>query len=546
MKVAILDGYVDEPSCLGVPPYLSPILRYTAGAVIDTDNQLSYLTIDEYRRNSDKVIALNKADIIVIIAGAVVPGKYLRGTPISQREIGSIAEKYESTKILGGALARFGSINDKRITDGIDYIAKKDLDATLYDFLSQKKFNDRDRTASEWERWALKGAELVKLHPDFPLPLIAELEISRGCVRFFKGGCDFCIDPLYGEIRFREEEGIIKEAEMLSKLGVVNFRLGGSCIFSYKARNIGETETPRPNVRAIEKVLKGIRSACKNLKVLHTDNANPSVISENLMEARRTAKMILRYCTSGNLLAFGMESADPVVIRRNNLNATPKQVLKAIEMINEVGRERGENGMPRLLPGINFLSGLDGESKETYELNFQFLREVLDRGLMLRRINIRQVSPLRKRFDVRKFHTAFVRFKEKVRNEIDKPMLRRIVPLRTVLRDVFLEKFDGNTTFGRQIGTYPLLVGIPYRLNLNSFVDISIIDYGQRSITGIEFPLKINKASLRAIESLPNIGKKRAMRIVRQRPFKSDEEFIRCLDDKSIARDVLELVELSA
>ncbi len=35
VKVAILDGYLDEPSCLGVPPYLSPHVRYTYGGYID-------------------------------------------------------------------------------------------------------------------------------------------------------------------------------------------------------------------------------------------------------------------------------------------------------------------------------------------------------------------------------------------------------------------------------------------------------------------------------------------------------------------------------
>src|SRR5207253_2688473 len=35
MKVVILDGYVDEPSNFGVPPYISPYPRYVAGAVRD-------------------------------------------------------------------------------------------------------------------------------------------------------------------------------------------------------------------------------------------------------------------------------------------------------------------------------------------------------------------------------------------------------------------------------------------------------------------------------------------------------------------------------
>ena len=32
-RVFILDGYLDEPSCLGVPPYISPHVSYTFGAL---------------------------------------------------------------------------------------------------------------------------------------------------------------------------------------------------------------------------------------------------------------------------------------------------------------------------------------------------------------------------------------------------------------------------------------------------------------------------------------------------------------------------------
>ena len=48
--------------------------------------------------------------------------------------------------------------------------------------------------------------------------------------------------------------------------------------------------------------------------------------------------------------------------------------------------------MPKLLPGLNFIAGLNGETKETYRLNMQLLNQIKNLGLMLRRINIRQVE----------------------------------------------------------------------------------------------------------------------------------------------------------
>ncbi|MDI6916622.1 MAG: radical SAM protein [Thermoplasmatales archaeon] len=538
MRIVILDGYVDEPACLGVPPYISPLVRYVAGAVKDSDNDFTYLTIDEYRKNSDRVKQMMNANILILVAGAVVPGKYLRAMPVSSKEIREINEKFDGIKIAGGARARFELDN----FEGFDWVAKKDLDASVYDFLTDRTFSDRNRTIDEWNRWSVKGADIVRHHPDFPLPLIAEVETMRGCVRYFTGGCSFCIEPLYGKPVFRDADDIVKEIKALNSIGVVNFRLTQSCLFSYKAKGIGETETPTPNPDEIKKLLAGIRKGAPNLNVLHVDNANPAIIAEHPFESEKIMKILVKYCTPGNVLALGMESADPSVIKANNLNATPEQVMKSIELINKIGRERGINGMPMLLPGINIVCGLKDETKKTYELNYDFLKKVLGKGLLLRRINIRRVLGFREKFP-RKHHSLFVRYKEKIRKEVDRGMLKKIVPFGTILKDVFMEKGIGNTTFGRQIGSYPLLVGIPYKIPENIFINVSITDWGMRSITGIEYPFNINKASLKAVESLPCVGKKRAMRIVRTRPFKTENEFINCFDDKNIGEKLLSFLE---
>ena len=52
-KVLIVDGYVDEPTCLGVPPYISPYPRYIYGAIkaADAATSIHYLTIDQIRND---------------------------------------------------------------------------------------------------------------------------------------------------------------------------------------------------------------------------------------------------------------------------------------------------------------------------------------------------------------------------------------------------------------------------------------------------------------------------------------------------------------
>ena len=100
--------------------------------------------------------------------------------------------------------------------------------------------------------------------------------------------------------------------------------------------------------------------------------------------------------------------------------------------------------------------------------------------------------------------------------------------------------------FVRQVGTYGLLVGLPYDAAVNRFVDAKVVSHGQRSVTAVEYPLNVNTASLRALSALPGIGAKRAARIVRARPFGSLPEFAASLDDPSVADRVASFVGLAA
>ena len=69
MKIAILDGYVDEPSCLGVPPYIAPYPRYIWGmlrAVKDADLSCIYLTIDQFRADAQLRASLRDFNFMAV------------------------------------------------------------------------------------------------------------------------------------------------------------------------------------------------------------------------------------------------------------------------------------------------------------------------------------------------------------------------------------------------------------------------------------------------------------------------------------------------
>ena len=411
-KVSILDGYVDEPTCLGVPPYLSPYPRYIAGAIwsFDKSAQIFYVTIDQIRCDYTLLDVLSKSDLIMVIAGMSVPGRYLSGFPASPSELVSLLSKTSKPfKVLCGPAARYGfGVSGGRKTREIDtvrgvfdLIVKGDGEIVIFDILENKfsfekvDFSKCRENAGVIRNYAIKGSNIISQHPFFPDYIIAEIETYRGCSRSIVGGCSFCSEPSKGLPDYRPIKDIVDEIQELYRNGVRHFRMGNQpCIFSYMAKHAGEKEFPVPNPDALEKLFKNIRQVAPDLKTLHIDNANPGIIARYPDECRRIAKTIVKYHTSGDVAAFGVESVDPVIIKKNNLKASADEVLSAIRLLNDIGSKRGSNGMPELLPGLNFVFGLEGETKNTFDMDYEFLKNILDEGLLLRRINLRLVIPI--------------------------------------------------------------------------------------------------------------------------------------------------------
>jgi radical SAM superfamily enzyme with C-terminal helix-hairpin-helix motif len=283
---------------------------------------------------------------------------------------------------------------------------------------------------------------------------------------------------------------------------------------------------PRPDL--VGELFLAVRTAAPDLRTLHIDNINPGTLARHEEAGRMTLEAIVRYHTPGDVAAFGMETADPEVIQRNNLKAGPDEVMRAIKVVNEVGGAR-KDGIPDLLPGLNFIAGLAGETEATFGMNAQFLARVLSSGLLVRRVNIRQLMP----FEGTRAYTEntlgkhtrqFRAFKEHVRKNFDLPMLKRVFPLGTILRDVIIEQ-EGNLSFGRQMGSYPILAGIPLSLTKREVIDAVVVDHGMRSITALPVPVKVNLLPLAALKWLPGVNAKTAAKIAGARPISGLQEF---------------------
>lgn len=529
-EAVIIDGYVDEPACFGVPPYISPYVRYAAGAFLKNKISADYFTIDQIRKDSYILSELQKASYVLVISGVSVPGKYLGGVPANSTEILQIgAVLKEPVTMIGGPVtfgsaAGGGEAAEKQCFSPYDHILNGEIGAAVESVISCGD-NCGNFDFDRIDDFAVFGAGIVQKHPGFP-DVICELETARGCSRHVSGGCSFCTEFLYGRPEFRSARGVHSEVEALYDAGIRHFRVGRQPdILSYGARG---GEYPRPVPEKVEYLFSGIREAAPGLKTLHIDNINPRTISEHEEAAGEALKSIVRWHTPGDVAAFGMESADPAVIKENNLKVMPDQAMRAIEVVNEVGGGR-EEGILHLLPGLNFVFGLKGETSTTYDLNYRFLMDVLESGLLIRRVNIRQVMPFEgtKAFEentIGMHRSLFKTFKDEVRKNFDHPMLMKIYPPGTILRDVIVEE-EGSTSFGRQMGSYPILVGIPERIEEKRHIDAVVTGWGQRSVSAFSHPVRINNLSINSIRQIPGIGRKTAASIVAKRPFKNIGEF---------------------
>ncbi len=507
MRVVILDGYTDEPAGLGVPPYIDVYARYIAGAVWAADPRATvyYYTIDEARRNFSVFIKRAvESDFLIVIAGVVVPGRYLGGRPLTLEELLRLPRIITGPrKVLVGPAARFGFwesgkrvVSAREIAGLYDVVVRGDAELVVYEIMrrgveSVNPFRVR-RNYELTSKFAVLGARIVLQHPNHGLNLIAEIETFRGCARWVSGGCSFCIEPRYGRVQMRPVESIVDEVRALYALGVRGFRLGRqSDILVYGSREVNYKEFPSPNPEALNELFMRIRGAAPSVRVLHVDNANPMTIALHAEAAEMALRAILRWHTPGDVLAFGVESVDPVVIRENNLGVEPEAVLEAVRIANRVGSKRGWNGFPELLPGLNFVLGLLGETRDTLRRNKEFLERILREKLLVRRVNIREVAVLEgtRLSSIKKWSSPARRnyrgFKLWVRRSFDTVMMRRLFPKGLVLRRLYVEGYsEDGRLYARPPASYPVTVFLEEKAPLWSVVDVEVTGYGARSLRG--------------------------------------------------------------
>ncbi len=527
-RFLVLDCYVDEPACLGVPPFVSPYPRYIYGALIDagvSPDAIDYHTIDDLRGSGYRLE--ERYGAAFVIGGAVVPGKYLGHRIGTTGELLRIIDGNPRQEFaVGGMIAPL--VAPEKRPNCLPVL--RDIEMYAYT-RARGEASDERRTAARIARWAVDGAALARLHPDHP-NLICEIETYRGCPRL--SHCSFCSEGATHELEFRDEGDILSEIDALLAAGVSRFRVGRQADILQYGTPFTDFRNgfPRPSVDAVRGLFGelGKRRDSGSIRVLNIDNGNPGTIANFPDESAAILGAIVDAITPGDTIAMGVESLDPEVIARNGLKVNARELIEVVRMVNEIGGRRVE-GLPVLLPGINLIHGLPGESMDTFRLNYEGLATIADAGLMVKRINIRKLLPYPGtaagetfREPPARLRNRYEYYKRRIRDEIDRVMLERVYPAGTVLRDALVEERRHDYSLAKQIASYSITATIPVALAVKSFVDVMVVGHRERSVAALPFPIRINDLPPKALELIAGVGRKSASELVLRRPFAGKDE----------------------
>ncbi|WP_327359537.1 radical SAM protein [Streptomyces sp. NBC_01304] len=497
--MVILDCYTVEPSGLGVPPYLSSYVRqaYAALSRLRPGAEVRYVTIDDVRWclsggqpavapplsdrltytatvNRDKAVELLRdAEAVVVIAGDKVPSVHLHAVNGDADDIARAVACIRGRRYLLGPMATYALAEPASWAGLFDAVHTHTVTSGTLSLGSSAPAPygqlDQDRTS------------FTGLIEQMPWAPVAELELYRGCTR--KEFCRFCNEPAKSPtVTHRTVEDVLAETEQLYAAGVRHFRLGQqTCFFSYQGRD----------EHAIRALLGGIRERCPGLQMLHIDNADPLAVAAPV--GKRIAAAVAELCTEGNCAPMGIESFDPAVIARNTLTCTEDILMRAVENVNEAGAERGAGGLPKLLPGLNLIYGLPGESHLTHLANLKALQRIYDAGMLCHRTNVRVArafpgTPLAEEegsMGALPSATHFETWKADIDQIWDRPMKERVYPTGLDIPGVHSYFVDEKGTWFRRLGSYAIqIIERGVTVPVGTPADVTITGHAPRVIYG--------------------------------------------------------------
>jgi radical SAM domain protein len=215
--------------------------------------------------------------------------------------------------------------------------------------------------------------------------------------------------------------------------------------------------------------------------MLHVDNANAmDVVTPAGIQF---TKILVEYGTAGNVAPMGIESFDEKVRRLNTVRGSVDDIMRAIEIVSSHGKERGTNGLPKLLPGINLIHGLPGADSASHAENLRCLRLILDQGFMTFRTFYRDLAPptgvsLNRLSFVTK--PKYEHYRRDIVEQFVIPMQEKVYPAGITLRGDWEIVQKGGEMHGRLFGSTPIRIALEGQVSPGCGIPLSVNVTGNR------------------------------------------------------------------
>ena len=211
------------------------------------------------------------------------------------------------------------------------------------------------------------------------------LELRIKCPYNIPPGCGYCSVPaLYGPVRSRSIESVLREVKGLVNTGVTRITLSASDILDYgrdwlvEPKPLTDPENPPPNIDALKTLFEKI------FNISEISSGEATVLLENIRASlvnEEVAKLLSEYF-KGTPIHIGCETGSEIHAKLIGRPTTPKQVLKAVKILIKYG----------LKPYVYFIHGLPGQNIDTVKETIKIMRE-FDR-LGVEKITTYRFTPL--------------------------------------------------------------------------------------------------------------------------------------------------------
>jgi radical SAM superfamily enzyme YgiQ (UPF0313 family) len=168
---------------------------------------------------------------------------------------------------------------------------------------------------------------------------------SRGCPY----QCIFCVGRKMGgaRVRLRNPAQVVDELEYLNTLNFHQINIADDLFTANKNHCLA----------VCDEIIR------RNLIIKWTSFARVDTVSPEIMSKMRSAGC--------NAVSFGIESANPKILKKIKKGITIKQVIAAVKLCTHIG----------ITPYASFILGLPGETPETLKETLDFSQELKEMGL---------------------------------------------------------------------------------------------------------------------------------------------------------------------